>query len=95
MYEPDETFTLNLSNPTNATIGTGQGVGTIQNDDPIPTVSISGVTASEGNSGTTGFGFLVGLTNTSYQTISVPFGTVPGTATPYVRWLWLCAGPEL
>ena len=31
--EPDETFFVNLSNPTGATIGDGQGVGTIRNDD--------------------------------------------------------------
>jgi len=31
--EPDETFTVNLTGATNATIGDGQGVGTIQNDD--------------------------------------------------------------
>jgi len=34
-YEPDETFTVTLSNPVNATIGTGSATGTIQNDDPI------------------------------------------------------------
>lgn len=38
---PDETFFVNLSNPTNATIGDGQGQGTILNDDstgvePLP-----------------------------------------------------------
>jgi hypothetical protein len=32
-FEPDETFTLNLSNPVNATISDNQGTGTIQNDD--------------------------------------------------------------
>jgi hypothetical protein len=31
--EPDETFFLNLSDPTNATISDGQGIGTIINDD--------------------------------------------------------------
>ena len=31
--EPNETFTVNLSNPTNAVIGDAQGVGTIINDD--------------------------------------------------------------
>ena len=31
--EPDETFEVNLSNPSNATIADGQGVGTIENDD--------------------------------------------------------------
>lgn len=34
-YEPDETFTVALSNPVNATIGTGSATGTIQNDDPV------------------------------------------------------------
>ncbi len=31
--EPDETFTVNLSNAVNATISNGQGIGTIINDD--------------------------------------------------------------
>ena len=31
--EPDESFFLLLSNPTNATIATAQGTGTITNDD--------------------------------------------------------------
>ncbi|MDQ3712260.1 MAG: FG-GAP-like repeat-containing protein [Acidobacteriota bacterium] len=31
--EPNETFTVNLSNPTNATISNGQGTGTILDDD--------------------------------------------------------------
>lgn len=31
--EPDETFVVNVSNPVNATVGDGQGVGTIENDD--------------------------------------------------------------
>ena len=81
MYEPNETFAVTLGTPTGAVMGTSQGAGQITNDDPMPTVSISGFTASEGNSGTTGFAFAVSLTNTSYQTISVPFGTVDGTAT--------------
>ncbi len=34
--EPDETFFVNLSNPTNATISDGQGLGTIVNDDSGP-----------------------------------------------------------
>ena len=32
-FEPDEAFFVNLSNPSNATIADGQGVGTIRNDD--------------------------------------------------------------
>ena len=34
--EPDETFFLNLINATGATIGDGQGVGTLLDDDRIP-----------------------------------------------------------
>src|SRR2546422_8536419 len=35
-FETDETFTVNLSNPTNATIADNQGLGTIVNDDTQP-----------------------------------------------------------
>ena len=41
--EPDETFYVNLSNPTNATISNSTGVGTIVNDD----LSISNVVVAE------------------------------------------------
>jgi hypothetical protein len=34
--EPNETFTVNLSSPSNATIATGTGTGTIVNDDSAP-----------------------------------------------------------
>jgi hypothetical protein len=33
-FEPDESFIVTLSNPTNATISKAVGTGTIQNDDP-------------------------------------------------------------
>jgi probable HAF family extracellular repeat protein len=47
--ESDETFTVTLSNPTNATIGDNQATGTITNDDaaPVPgTLQFSGATYS-------------------------------------------------
>ena len=34
--EINETFFVNLSTPSNATIGDAQGVGTITDDDPLP-----------------------------------------------------------
>jgi len=37
VVEPDEDFFVNLSNPTNAVIGDGQGAGTIKNDDTVAT----------------------------------------------------------
>jgi uncharacterized repeat protein (TIGR01451 family) len=45
-FEPNETFTVNLSGPGNATILDGQGLGTITNDDTNP-VDLS-VTKTDG-----------------------------------------------
>jgi len=56
--EPNETFLVNVTNVTGATMADGQGVGMIQSDDS-PTLSINDVSASEGNSGTTTFTFTV------------------------------------
>jgi hypothetical protein len=36
LIEPDETFFVNLSNPTNLVLGRAQAVGTILNDDGVP-----------------------------------------------------------
>ncbi|MBW4540517.1 MAG: DUF4347 domain-containing protein [Myxacorys chilensis ATA2-1-KO14] len=78
-FEPNETFQLKLSNPTNATLS-NQGTGTILADDLRPTFSIQNVTAPEGNSGTTPFTFKVDLSNPSSETITVQYDTKPGTA---------------
>jgi large repetitive protein len=43
-FEQDETFFVNLSNPTNAAIADGQGLGTITNDDSPPPLSFYTVT---------------------------------------------------
>ena len=57
--EIDETFIVNLTSPTNATIADGQGIGTITDDDAAPTLSINDVTVTEGNAGTTNATFTV------------------------------------
>ncbi len=57
--EANESFSVNLTNPSNATLADGQGTGTIQNDDAQPTLSISDVTQVEGDSGTTAYVFTV------------------------------------
>src|SRR5438876_11875276 len=44
VYEPDETFSVILSNPTTGVISDAEGVGTIVNDDAQPTVGIDDVT---------------------------------------------------
>jgi hypothetical protein len=78
--ESNETFVVNLSSAANATIGTSQGTGTIQNDD-VPTVSIGNVSVNEGNSGTTQFNFTVSLSAASESTVTVQYATANGSAT--------------
>jgi Calx-beta domain-containing protein len=79
--EPDETFLVNLSNPVNATVADGQGVGTIQDNDPGPSISIDDVSDGEGDSGALTFDFTVSLSAVSGQVVTVDFGTANGTAT--------------
>ena len=80
-FEGDETFTAELSNPGNATIGDTTGVGTIQNDDTQPQISVNDVGVLEGNSGQTDMTFTVSLSNPSAQAVSVGYATADGTAT--------------
>jgi hypothetical protein len=47
LLEPDETFQVTLSAPTNATIGSGVAVGTIQNDD-LPARTFVSSSGSDG-----------------------------------------------
>ncbi|QDU19695.1 Calx-beta domain-containing protein [Urbifossiella limnaea] len=79
--EADETFVLNLGTPTNATTADGQAVATITDDDPTPSLSITGVTQAEGDSGTTAYVFTVTLSAASGRAVSVNYATADGTAT--------------
>jgi glucose/arabinose dehydrogenase len=81
IFEVNETFNLNLSGAANATIADNQGVGTINNDDTQPSISINNASLSEGNSGTSSAAFTVTLSNASSQTITVNFSTANGSAT--------------
>jgi hypothetical protein len=80
VYEDDEIFTVSLSNPSNVTIDRASATITIQNDDPLPGISINDVTLAETNSGTRSFNFLVSLSNASSKQISVQFSTADGSA---------------
>ncbi len=82
VFEPNETFFVNLSNPTDATIADAQGQGTITNDDPQPAISVVNAFRTEGASGTSGNALIdIKLSNPSSQTITVAFATANGTAT--------------
>ncbi len=78
--EYNETFQVNLSNPSNATIADATAVGTITDDDSPPTISISDDTVTEGNSGLVTAQFSVSLSATSGKTVTVNYTTGGGTA---------------
>ncbi|WP_162782219.1 putative Ig domain-containing protein [Arenimonas caeni] len=81
LNEPSETFFVNVTNVVNAVVTDGQGVGTIVNDDPLPSLSINDVSVVEGNAGTVNAVFTVSLSAASGQTVSVNYATADGTAT--------------
>jgi uncharacterized protein len=81
--EPNETFLVNVTNVTGATVGDGQGQGTITNDDspPVPVASVNDVTLAEGNSGVTYANFTVTLSFAPTSTVTIDYATSNGSAT--------------
>jgi hypothetical protein len=78
-FESNENFAVNLSQPTNATIANGQGVGIIIDDEPR--ISINSVSRYEGRQGqTTAFTFTVALSSAYDQPVTVSYKTTDGTA---------------
>src|SRR5262249_41462877 len=89
VFEPDETFLVKLSGPTNAVIADDRGLGTVQNDDPRPTVQIvvHNPLVVEGDSGTQTVQFDVSLSNLSSQTVTVTYATANRTAVGNVDYV--------
>ena len=79
--EDDETFSLVLSNPGNASIVDGNGTGTINDDDPFPLLSIDDASVSEGDAGTATLSFTASLSSVTGKSVSFDWATSPGTAT--------------
>jgi len=79
--ETNETFAVLLSPPTNARIIRDTGIGTILDDDVLPTLTIADAIVTEGNSGSVNATFALRLSTASAQTVSVGFQTAGGTAT--------------
>jgi hypothetical protein len=82
LNEASETFNLNLSGGVSLTIADSRGVGTITDNDPLPTVSINDVTVTEGAAGAGKVAtFTVTLSTASGRSLSVGYVTASGTAT--------------
>jgi len=79
-YEVNETLTVTLSAPVNATLARASGTVTIEDDDTAPTLSINDVSVLEGNSGTSSANFTVSLSAISGRTTTVSYTTSDGTA---------------
>ncbi|MFN2511681.1 MAG: Calx-beta domain-containing protein [Pyrinomonadaceae bacterium] len=77
--EDNETCFVNLSGATNATITDNQGLGTINDDDPLPNLTISDVSQVEGDGGPTNFNFAVSLSAASGRTVTVNYATADAT----------------
>lgn len=76
VQENDEQFSLNLSGAVNAAIDDGSAAGIIANDDTAPLASISDVTVTEGDDGTTGDAALeISLSAPTAVTSSVVYTT--------------------
>ena len=84
--EGDETFSVDLTKPQNATIGDGSATGTITNDDteaPPPSsnsVSVSNDRVPEGNSGTSPEQFVISMEEAQSTPTSVNYTTGDDTA---------------
>ena len=80
--ESDESFLVNLSNAANATISDNQALGTILDDDPLPSLSINDVSVTEGEEdSTTTAVFVVTLTGLTNRQVTVTASTADSSAT--------------
>ena len=84
--EPWETFGLSLFDSPVAVLADAGAQGLIQDDDPTPVISVSDASGPEGQAGWALQAFDVGLTGLSAGTVSVGFGTAPGSASAGVDY---------
>lgn len=79
--QPTKQFFVNLTGPTNATVGLGRGTATILNDAPAPTVSAaSAATVTEPEAGSTLASFPLTLSGPSGLPVTVNYATADITA---------------
>ncbi|MEO1997116.1 MAG: Calx-beta domain-containing protein, partial [Planctomycetaceae bacterium] len=79
--ENSETFNVDLTGATNATVGDGRGVVTIEDNDAAPTITINNTSIDEGNSGSKSATLTVTLSAASGRAVSVNYATDDDSAT--------------
>jgi hypothetical protein len=82
MDEINEIFYAVLSSPTNCSIGTGRGVGTINDNDATPSITIDNISVKEYNAGQTTAALRLSLSAASGKAVSVSYATANGTTNP-------------
>jgi hypothetical protein len=80
-HESDESFTVDLSSPSNGNVLAGSGTGTILDDDASPTISVANASVTEGDVGDTTLSFDVTLSVASASTVTVDYTATDGSAT--------------
>ncbi len=81
--EGDETFTVSLGVPSNASVSTSGSpqTGTIQNDDAVTVTLSGGAAKDEGNAGNTVYTFKATLNNPVQGGFNIAYNTNDGSAT--------------
>ncbi len=80
--EMDETFFVDLANPSAATLADGSGQVTLTNDDsgPLPELTIGDMEVVEGDQGNTNAVFQLTLSTAGSSPVTVSYGTTDGSA---------------
>ncbi len=80
-FEYAETIVITLSTPVHATLADGSATVTVQNDDPLPQLSVNDVSVTEGNAGSVVCSFTVALSGATHYAVSAAYTTANGSAT--------------
>ena len=79
-YELTENFKVNLTNANNALISQGTSIGTILDNDPLPTITVQNTSIVEGDGEPTKAQFEVTLSESAGTPVTVEYETLDGTA---------------
>ncbi len=80
LHEASEFFLVDLQQPSLATIADGRGVVTIEDDDPAPSLRISDVSVSEGDTGTRLANFTITQSAVTGRSTGIVYRIDDGTA---------------